>query len=63
MNLLEPEPKPATKGEETTRILWTPPLPDAEQARLVPKIRPITQPYLLAPAPWPRGQFRIDPEA
>ena len=62
MNLLEPEPKPGKKGEESTRIYWTPPLPDAGEARLVPKVRPAI-PYLLAPAPWPRGQFRIDPEA
>lgn len=63
-NLLEPEPRGKRRGEETTRQFWKPPLPDAAEPREapVPKARGAV-PYLLAPAPWPQGQFRIDPES
>jgi hypothetical protein len=63
-NLLEPEPRPKERGKESTRITWKPALPEAEEPRPAPRPRagsPV--PYLLAPYPWPRGQFRIDPEA
>ncbi len=63
-SLLEPEPRGKRHGEETTRAFWKPPLPEASEPRPVP--RPKSggpAPYLLAPYPWPRGQFRIDPEA
>ena len=62
-NLLEPEPRGARHGEATTRIFWKPALPEAVEPLPVPRPRAGHQvPYLLAPYPWPRGQFRIDPE-
>jgi len=63
-SLLEPEPRGKLRGEETTRAFWKPRLPEASEPRTAPPPRagaPV--PYLLAPYPWPRGQFRIDPEA
>lgn len=63
-NLLEPEPRRKPRGEETTRVFWKPLLPEATEPRPIPGPRPASPPpYLLAPWPWPRGQFRIDPEA
>jgi len=62
-SLLEPEPRGKRHGEETTRVFWKPLLPEASAPRPVPGSKagvPVT--YLLAPYPWPRGQFRIDPE-
>jgi len=52
-----------SRDEETTRffrrlVMPTPtdlrPMPEASAAK--------ADPFLLAPSPWPRGQFRIDPE-
>jgi hypothetical protein len=58
-NLLEPELRRKPRGEETTRMFWKPPLPDAVEPRPAPPPRRLTEvPYLLAPSPWPRGQFR-----
>jgi hypothetical protein len=59
-NLLEPEPRPKGREEGTTRVFWKPSLPEAAKPR--PIADPRFVPYLLAPPPWPRGQFRIDPE-
>lgn len=61
-NLAEPEPRRKGQDEATTRIFWKPALPESTEPRAVPPpMAPM--PYLLAPHPWPRGQFRIDPEA
>lgn len=60
-NLAEPEPRRKPQGEETTRKFWKPPVLEAAQPRVRPAVPP-PAPYLLAPRPWPRGQFRIDPE-
>jgi hypothetical protein len=47
-----------------TRPLWVPELSEAEEPRAVPSPREVVAvPYLLAPSPWPRGQFLVDPEA
>ena len=63
-NLLEPGPHGKRRGEETTRVFWKPPLPEATEPRVgAPARNPAGAPYLLAPRPWPRGQFRVDPEA
>jgi hypothetical protein len=63
-SLLEPESRGKRHGEETTRVFWKPLLPEANEPRPVPRPKSGgTAPYLLAPYPWPRGQFRIDPEA
>ena len=59
-NLAEPEPRRKDLEEPTTLGFWKPSLPEAREARPVPN--PAAVPYLLAPPPWPRGQFRIDPE-
>jgi len=62
-NLLEPEPRRKPRGEETTRVFCRPSLPDAHEPRQVPAPKRVMElPYLLAPAPWPRGQFRALPE-
>ena len=53
--LLEPESRSKLREKET----WKPALPEAQE----PKRTGATVPYLLAPHPWPRGQFRVDPEA
>lgn len=62
-NLLGPERRRKPRGEETTRVFWKPALPDAYETReaSAPR-RLIDLPYLLAPSPWPRGQFRVLPE-
>jgi hypothetical protein len=63
-NLLEPEPRKKHRGEETTQIFWKPSLPEVTEPRYAPRPRSASSaPYLLAPHPWPQGQFRIDPEA
>ena len=62
-NLLEPEPRRKHPEEEATRTFWKPLLPDATEPRLVPRPKTSQAHYLLAPPPWPQGQFRIDPEA
>jgi hypothetical protein len=63
-SLLEPEPRGKQHGEETTRVFWKPALPEASEPQALPRPRAgLPVPYLLAPYPWPRGQFRIDPEA
>jgi hypothetical protein len=57
----EPVVHPENREQETTRLLrrLSPPLePQTPANHALP--RPDF--YLLAPAPWPRGQFRIDPE-
>jgi hypothetical protein len=60
-NLAEPEPRRGQRGEETTRLFWKPELPEATAPRLhAPKAAVV--PYLLAPYPWPQGQFKINPE-
>jgi hypothetical protein len=62
--LLQPEPRKKPRGEETTRVFWKPLLPDAVEPRAIPRPKlKDSVPYLLAPDPWPRGQFRVDPEA
>ena len=62
--LLEPGSRPRNQHTETTRLHWKPPLPEASDPRLVPLHRAEPKvPYLLAPRPWPQGQFRVDPEA
>jgi hypothetical protein len=59
-HLAEPEPRRKRRGEETTRTFWKPPLPETREMR---SVLPVSRaPYLLAPPPWPKGQFRIDPE-
>ena len=56
---LEPDPR-----SNKTRRFWKPELPEAQEARSLPPPKGTpTVPYLLAPHPWPRGQFRVDPEA
>jgi len=60
-NLLEPEPRRKPLEEETARVFWSPPFPEFTERRKTPRPRPPV--HLLAPAPWPQGQFRIDPEA
>jgi hypothetical protein len=58
MPIVQPDPR------NKTRRFWKPDLPEAQEARPVPAPKgPPTIPYLLAPHPWPRGQFRMDPEA
>ena len=59
--MLEPESRSKLLEEEPTRLYWKPSLPEAQEPQWVPPLR--TVPYLLAPHPWPRGQFRVDPEA
>lgn len=62
--LLEPEPRKKPRGEETTRTFWKPSLPECNEPRQAPRPKPpAPMPYLLAPHPWPRGEFRINPEA
>jgi len=61
-NILEPEPRRKPQGEETTRHFWQPALWDGVERRQAPRPGPSAA-YLLAPPPWPRGQFRVDPEA
>jgi hypothetical protein len=60
-SLLEPEPRRKPLEEETPRVFSSPLLPEFTERRKVPRPRPPVQ--LLAPPPWPQGQFRIDPEA
>ena len=61
--LLQPEPRRKPRGEETTRVFYKPSLPEAFEPRPAPPPRRLTElPYLLAPSPWPRGQFRVLPE-
>ena len=60
---MEPEPRRKGLREETTRVFWKPALPEAREPRPVPPPRAGARvPYLLAPYPWPRGQFHVDPE-
>jgi hypothetical protein len=61
-DLLEPEPRRKPREEETTRAFWKPPLRESLEPRQVPTPKPAL-PYLLAPHPWPKGEYRIDPEA
>lgn len=63
--LMEPEPRDKKRGEETTRAFWKPALPEAQGPRPAAPARAGSrpQPYLLAPPPWPKGQFCVDPEA
>jgi hypothetical protein len=62
-NLLEPEPRRKPQGEETTRLYYKPALPEVFEPREAAAPKRVTEvSYLLAPAPWPRGQFRINPE-
>jgi hypothetical protein len=59
--LAGPEPRRKRRGEETTRLFWKPALPEATVPRIqAPKAA--VMPYLLAPSPWPQGQFKINPE-
>ncbi len=62
--LMEPEPRRKHPEEEPTRLWLRPALPEAVEPRTVrlPKSNR-AMPYLLAPPPWPRGEFRVDPEA
>ena len=60
-NLLEPEPRRKPWEEKTTRVFTNPAQPEFTERRKVP--RPAPPVRLTAPAPWPQGQFRIDPEA
>jgi hypothetical protein len=65
-DLLEPEPRRKHPEEETTRILWKPPLPEFTEPRAIPQPKRayhVSHLLALAPPPWPQGQFRIDPEA
>lgn len=62
--MLEPESRSKLRDEEPTRLYWSPSLPEAQEPKAGPLPRAgATVPYLLAPHPWPRGQFRVDPEA
>jgi hypothetical protein len=61
--LAQPEPRRKPRGEETTRVYYRPGLPEAFEPRETAAPRRATDvPYLLAPAPWPRGQFRMHSE-
>jgi hypothetical protein len=60
---MEPEPRNRREGQETTRVFWKPALPETQEPRIVPPPKGGAIPYLLAPHPWPRGQFVVDPEA
>jgi len=52
-----------SRDEETTRFFQRLVLPTATEPRPMPEASAAkSDPYLLAPTPWPRGQFRIDPE-
>ncbi|MBI3856000.1 MAG: hypothetical protein HY293_09955 [Planctomycetes bacterium] len=45
-------------------MFWKPSLPEAAEPRPLPLPKRRNEvPYLLAPHPWPQGEFRIDPEA
>jgi len=68
--LAEPGPHRKARGEESTRYFWKPmrdrkPVPaEAGPLRPLPvSMANVRVAYLLAPRPWPQGQFRIDPEA
>ena len=62
--MLEPESRSKLREEEPTRLSWKPALPEAQEPQRIPPLRTRgAVPYLLAPDPWPRGQFRVDPEA
>jgi hypothetical protein len=52
-----------SRDEETTRFFQRLVLPTPAEPRPMPEVSPAkANPYLLAPTPWPRGQFQIDPE-
>jgi hypothetical protein len=52
-----------SKDEETTRFFQRLVLPvPTDVPPATRSTGAIQDPYLLAPAPWPKGSFRIDPE-
>jgi hypothetical protein len=62
--MLGPESRSKLRDGAPTRLSWKPSLPEAQEPKPAPPpSAEATVPYLLAPHPWPRGQFRVDPEA
>jgi hypothetical protein len=52
-----------SRDDETTRVFRRPALPvPAPQGPATVVLLLNQDLYLLAPSPWPRGQFQIDPE-
>jgi hypothetical protein len=46
------------------RIFWETELIEVHEPReLLPPPRLERNPAIMAPAPWPKGEFRVDPEA
>jgi hypothetical protein len=60
----KPGQRSGSRDDETTRFFQRLVLPVPTDVRpMAPDAAVKENPYLLAPAPWPKGSFRIDPEA
>jgi len=59
--LAEPASRPRIRDEETRSFRRTQPPVTIDLAPRRTSLLTLT-PYLHAPAPWPKGQFQIDPE-
>jgi hypothetical protein len=52
------------RAREFRRIFWESGLTEVHEPReVLPPARPERVPTVLAPAPWPQGEFRPDPES
>jgi hypothetical protein len=60
----KPGRRRGSRDDETTRFFQRLVLPaPTSLPPMAPLPGPEVDPFLLAPSPWPKGTFRIDPEA
>jgi hypothetical protein len=60
----KPGTRSGSRDDETTRKFFRPvQIATTEPRPVTMPPMPKEDPFLLAPSPWPRGQFRIDPES